>query len=118
VPFVAPTTNPEREPTIFARASGFAYYVAVTGVTGARGAPLGEAGKAAAALRKRCGLPVIVGFGVRTGEDARTLARTGVDGLVVGTEVVRVMSEAKDSAGRARAVGELVRALREGLDSK
>jgi tryptophan synthase alpha chain len=117
VPLVAPTTGPDREPQIFARAKGFIYYVAVTGVTGVKGAPLADAGQAASRLRSRSGLPVVVGFGVRSEEDARTLAKTGVDGVVVGTEVVRVIAEAADAPARTRAVRDLVSRLRRGLDS-
>lgn len=117
VPLVAPTTGREREPLVFERARGFVYYVSVTGVTGTKQAPLAEAGRDAAALRDRAGLPVVVGFGVRTPEDARVLARSGVNGVVVGTEVVRVIGDARDTASRARAVRELVSGLRRGLDS-
>lgn len=117
VPLVAPTTGAEREPLILSRARGFIYYVAVTGVTGVKGAPLGKAGQIAAEVRARAKLPVVVGFGVRTEDDARALAMTGVDGVVVGTEVVRVIGEASDAPSRARAVRELVTRLRRGLDS-
>jgi tryptophan synthase alpha chain len=101
VPLIAPTTGP--------------YYVSVTGVTGAK-APLEEAGREAAALRKRAGLPVVVGFGIRTPENARTVVKSGVDGVVVGTEVVRVMNEAATGEARVAAVRELVGRLRAGLD--
>jgi tryptophan synthase alpha chain len=111
-----PTTGRERELRVLARASGFVYYVSVTGVTGAK-APLAEAGRDAAALRERAGLPVVVGFGIRTPEDARTVASAGVDGVVVGTEVVRVMAEAKTRDLRRAAVAELVGRLRRGLDA-
>jgi tryptophan synthase alpha chain len=117
VPLVAPTTGRDREPALFARARGFVYYVSVTGITGTKSAPLAEAGREAAELRARAGLPVVVGFGVRTPDDARALARTGVDGVVVGTEVVRVIGAAGDTAARVRAVSELVSGLRRGLDS-
>lgn len=116
IPLVAPTTGRDREPRVLARASGFVYYVSVTGVTGAK-APLAEAGRDAAALRERAGLPVVVGFGIRTPEDARTVASAGVDGVVVGTEVVRVMAEAKTRDLRRAAVAELVGRLRRGLDA-
>ena len=116
IPLVAPTTGRDREPRVLARASGFVYYVSVTGVTGAK-APLAEAGRDAAALRERARLPVVVGFGIRTPEDARTVASAGVDGVVVGTEVVRVMAEAKTREARRAAVAELVGRLRRGLDA-
>jgi tryptophan synthase alpha chain len=115
IPLIAPTTGPEREPRVLAGASGFAYYVSVTGVTGAK-APLEEAGREAAVLRKRAGLPVVVGFGIRTPENARTVVKAGVDGVVVGTEVVRVMSEAATGEARQAAVRDLVGRLRAGLD--
>ncbi|HEX6272346.1 MAG TPA: tryptophan synthase subunit alpha, partial [Polyangiaceae bacterium] len=79
IPLVAPTTGREREPRVLSGASGFVYYVSVTGVTGAK-APLAEAGRDAAALRERARLPVVVGFGIRTPEDARTVTKAGVDG--------------------------------------
>src|SRR5262245_16167485 len=116
IPLVAPTTGRDREPRVLARASGFVYYVSVTGVTGAK-APLAEAGRDAATLRERAKLPVVVGFGIRTPEDARTVANAGVDGVVVGTEVVRVMAEAKTREARRAAVAELVGRLLRGLDA-
>jgi tryptophan synthase alpha chain len=115
---VAPTTDPDREQRVLADASGFVYYVSVTGVTGSREAPLAEAGQHAAALRERARLPVVVGFGIRTAEQARTVASAGVDGVVVGTEIVRVMAAAPDPAARVRAVSELIGSLRRGLDQK
>lgn len=116
IPLVAPTTGREREPRVLAGASGFVYYVSVTGVTGAK-APLAEAGRDAAKLRERAGLPVVVGFGIRTPEDARTVANAGVDGVVVGTEMVRVMAEASSTTERKAAVSALVGRLRAGLDA-
>jgi tryptophan synthase alpha chain len=115
---VAPTTGLEREQRVLADASGFIYYVSVTGVTGSREAPLADAGRNAAALRERAGLPVVVGFGIRTGEQARAVAAAGVDGVVVGTEIVRVIAGAPDTKSRVHAVSELIASLRRGLDQK
>lgn len=116
IPLVAPTTDREREAKVVARASGFVYYVSVTGVTGTGAAPLVEAGREAAAMRERVKLPVVVGFGIRTPENARSVAAQGVDGVVVGTEIVRVMAAAENPAARVAAVEKLVGALRKGLD--
>jgi tryptophan synthase alpha chain len=101
---------------VLARARGFVYYVSLTGVTGAGGAPLVEAGRAAIALRKRARLPVAVGFGIDSREKARLVAEQGVDGVVVGTAVVRAISGAADDAGRASAVRKLVSELRAALE--
>jgi tryptophan synthase alpha chain len=92
--------------------------VSVTGVTGSREAPLGNAAREASELRARAGLPVVVGFGIRTPEQAREVASAGVDGIVVGTAVVQAIAEAKDRAGRPKAVAELIGRLRHGLDTR
>ena len=118
IPLVAPTTDRERELKVVARASGFVYYVSVTGVTGTGAAPLVEAGREAAALSQRVKLPVVVGFGIRSPENARAVAAQGADGVVVGTEVVRVMAAAESPAARVAAVETLVKSLRAGLDQK
>jgi len=118
VPLVAPTTGLAREPRVLAGASGFIYYVSVTGVTGSREAPLAEAAREAAALKTRSGLPVVVGFGIRTPEQARAVADAGVDGIVVGTSIVQAIAEATERGGRTRAVAELVGKLRRGLDAR
>jgi tryptophan synthase alpha chain len=115
---VAPTTDLAREKRVLADASGFVYYVSVTGVTGSSQAPLADAGQRAAALRERARLPVVVGFGIRTADQARTVAASGVDGVVVGTEIVRVIAAATNPEARVRAVSELVGSLRRGLDQK
>lgn len=117
IPLVAPTTDIEREQTVLRDASGFVYYVSVTGVTGSGAAPLEAAGKHAVELEERFGVPVVVGFGIDSVEKARLAARSGASGVVVGTALVRALGGAPPGQG-ARAVGELVRALREGLDAK
>jgi tryptophan synthase alpha chain len=117
IPLVAPTTSLEREPAVLHGARGFVYYVSLTGVTGSQAAPLEVAGRAAASLRARSGLPVVVGFGIDTPEKARVVAAAGVDGVVVGTAVVRAIHAAADRESRVRAVRELVGALRSGLDA-
>jgi tryptophan synthase alpha chain len=114
VPLLAPTSGSEREEAILRRASGFIYYVSVTGVTGSAAAPLEEAGRHAAELTARSGLPVVVGFGIDSVDKARQVAASGARGLVVGTALVRAIAAAKD-ADPARAVGKLVAELRGGL---
>jgi tryptophan synthase alpha chain len=118
VQLVAPTTGPEREATVLQGASGFVYYVSVTGITGTTAAPLAEAGARAASLRQRAKLPVVIGFGIRTPADAERAAASGVDGVVVGSEIVRTISAGKTTAERVAGVEALVGALRAGLDAK
>jgi tryptophan synthase alpha chain len=125
VPLVAPTTGNERVRSVVAGARGFIYYVSVTGVTGAiaggQGAsdasqPLRAAGEAARALGARTGLPVAVGFGIGTPDQARLVADHGVEAVVVGSAIVKAIAGATDTAGRVAAVKQLVGSLRAALD--
>jgi tryptophan synthase alpha chain len=118
IPLVAPTTGREREALLVRQGSGFVYYVSVTGVTGSKAAPLEEAARAAVGVRERCGLPVVVGFGIRSPEQAKTVANAGVDGIVVGTEIVRAIAEAPDRGARVERVTDIVTRLRAALDAK
>jgi tryptophan synthase alpha chain len=118
IPLVAPTTGREREALLVRQGSGFVYYVSVTGVTGSKAAPLEEAASNAAGVRERGGLPVVVGFGIRSPEQAKTVASAGVDGIVVGTEIVRAIAAAPDRATRVERVTEIVTGLRAALDTR
>ncbi len=115
VPLLAPTTSPARARTIAARGSGFAYYVAVTGVTGAGHLDVADVGRRAAELRPALGgLPLAVGFGVRDPASARALA-AHCDAVVVGSALVQAIAEAPDAEARRRVAYERVRALKQAL---
>ncbi|HEY3665464.1 MAG TPA: tryptophan synthase subunit alpha, partial [Polyangiaceae bacterium] len=81
-------------------------------------APLTEAAERAAGIRTRAKLPVVIGFGIRTPADAERAAAQGADGVVVGTEVVRIIAAADSQQARVAAVEKLVSALRAGLDAR
>ena len=117
VPLVAPTSAAARASQIHAvrERSGFVYYVSVAGVTGAAAAPLRDASRQAALLREATGLPVVVGFGVDSPEKAREAAME-VDGVVVGTAIVRQIEDGTTKADRMTRVTNLIRSLRSGLD--
>ncbi|MDQ6744472.1 MAG: tryptophan synthase subunit alpha [Actinomycetota bacterium] len=112
VPLVAPTTPPERLQRIGARARGFLYTVSVTGTTGER-STLGDGlGAILQSARASTEVPVAVGFGIGTPEQAREAAAAGADGVIVGTRLVRAAGEAEDPAAAVRAlVGEFATAL-------
>ena len=117
VPLLAPTTSPERARVIVERASGFAYYVALTGVTGARTLDIADVGRRTAALRPALGsLPLAVGFGVHDPESARALAPC-CDAVVVGSALVQAIADAPDAAARQNVAYERVRALKAALTS-
>lgn len=95
-----PTTDDKRLPAVLANTSGFVYYVSITGITGSA-AP--DAEKVAIAVNRIKGhtkLPVAVGFGVKTGEQAREIGRNA-DGVVVGSVLVEAVRQSLDDAGRA-----------------
>jgi len=118
IPLLAPTSSPARTEAVrTARASGFLYYVSLTGVTGAVAAPLEDASAAAGQLGAATGLPVVVGFGIDTGEKARQAA-LHADGVVVGTAIVRRIEEGPTPEARAESVGALLTSLRKALDDR
>jgi tryptophan synthase alpha chain len=88
-----PTTDDARLPTVVRRTSGFVYYVAVTGVTGGKSADADAVSPAVQRVRAASGLPVAVGFGIRTPEQAAAVARIA-DAAVVGTALVDAVAEA------------------------
>jgi len=117
VPLLAPTTTPERARVIVERAAGFAYYVALTGITGAGHLDIADVGRRTAALRPSLGaLPLAVGFGVREPASARALA-PHCDAVVVGTALVQAIAQAPDAAARRKVAYERVRALKDALVS-
>jgi tryptophan synthase alpha chain len=112
VPLVAPTTPEERLARIGARARGFLYTVAVTGTTGERPSGEDEYRAILDRVHAHTSLPVALGFGIGTPEQAAAAARAGADGVIVGSRLVRAAAEAADPAAAA---GEVVAALAAGL---
>jgi tryptophan synthase alpha chain len=113
VPLIAPTTTPERMAAIGARAQGFLYAVSVVGTTGERTALAERFGEIVARAQASTHVPVALGFGIGTPEQARAAADAGADGVIVGTRLVRAAGDApNDPAG---AVGTVVAELAAGL---
>jgi tryptophan synthase alpha chain len=87
-----PTTDEARLPTVLSGAGGFLYYVSVAGITGKQQAATDTIEQAVARLKRSTDLPVAVGFGVRTPEQARAIARVA-DGVVVGSALVEIVGQ-------------------------
>jgi tryptophan synthase alpha chain len=87
-----PTTDAERLPRVVAGTKGFVYYVSMTGITGDSFAQAGSVKEQVARVRDASNLPVVVGFGVKTPERAREVAKDA-DGVVVGTAIVKTLHE-------------------------
>ena len=116
-----PTTDDKRLPKVLTNTSGFVYYVSVTGVTGTAAPDTSKVTGAVARIKRHTRLPVAVGFGVKTAEQARAIAE-GADGVVVGSALVDAMFKSLDKTGKAgagtvNAVTQLVSALAQGVRS-
>ncbi|MGJ3264892.1 MAG: tryptophan synthase subunit alpha [Salinarimonas sp.] len=114
-----PTTDDRRLPAVLANTAGFVYYVSITGITGAATPDFDRVASAVGRIKRHTDLPVVVGFGVKTGAHAAAIAR-GADGVVVGTALIAVLEASlKDGAatgeivqGVARLVAELAEGVR------
>jgi tryptophan synthase alpha chain len=95
-----PTTDDKRLKTVLKNTSGFLYYVSITGITGASAANPADVQLQVARIKRATTLPVAVGFGVRTPEQARAMAE-GADAVVVGSALVRAIEESLTQDGRA-----------------
>ena len=116
-----PTTDDKRLPAVLSNTSGFVYYVSITGITGAAAPDAGKVSAAVARIKRHTKLPVAVGFGVRTAEQARAIAENA-DGVVVGSALVDALRASVDKDGKAgpeavKAVTSLVSALADGVRS-
>lgn len=100
VRLVAPTTGEARLAMLLKNASGFVYYVSITGITGTRSAVVGQVERAVERLRATTALPIAIGFGIKTPEDAAGFARIA-DAAVVGSALVQKVAERLDASGRA-----------------
>jgi tryptophan synthase alpha chain len=92
VRLAAPTTSDARLPQVVTHASGFVYYVSTTGVTGAGSGETGDIASAVERVRKASGLPVAVGFGVKTPERAAEIGKVA-DAVVVGSAIVDALDK-------------------------
>jgi tryptophan synthase alpha chain len=115
-----PTTDDKRLPAVLVNTSGFVYYVSITGITGAAMADPAKVTAAVARIKRHTKLPVAVGFGVRTAEQAAVIA-AGADGVVVGSALVNALKASLDRDDKATAktvtavvnlVAELARGVR------
>ena len=115
----APTTDDQRLPTVVEHASGFIYYVSVTGITGTSSATTKDIAAALKRLRRHSDLPIVVGFGIKTAEQASDIGQLA-EAVVVGSAFVNKVTENLNEDGSAKegcvdAVLDLVREISGGL---
>lgn len=113
-----PTSDDKRLPVLLKNSSGFVYYVSVLGVTGVKSAVAGDVATAVDRIKAHTPLPVMVGFGVKTGEQAAAIA-AHADGVVVGSALVNAVRDSLDdgkaTAATVPAVASLVADLAAGV---
>ncbi len=120
-----PTTDDKRLPKVLTNTSGFVYYVSVTGITGSKAPDISRVNEAVSRIKRHTDLPVAVGFGVRTAEQAAGIA-SGADGVVVGSALVNTIKDSLDANGTAtdttvanvlKLVSELAQGVRNGRNT-
>jgi len=119
---IAPTTTLERMASIAKSASGYLYYVSLKGVTGAGHLDVESVAEKLTQIRGITTLPVCVGFGIKDGESAATIAKLA-DGAVVGSVLVQLMADVAANAGQnstacAEAAAGMVREMRGAMDRR
>ena len=112
---LAPTSNEKRMKLICERSRGFIYYISVTGITGARKSMSGDIGRMVKKIKRFTDLPVAVGFGVSTGEQAGNIAKYS-DGIIVGSAIVKIIEEfGNDKKRLLKEVGNFIKGLKEAI---
>lgn len=117
-----PTTDDKRLPTVMNNTSGFVYYVSINGITGTATPDYSQVSAAVARIKRHTNLPVVVGFGVKTPQDAKAISK-GADGVVVGSALIDVLQKSLDEAGNAtpntlKSVTDLVSSLSAAIKNK
>lgn len=109
-----PTTDDKRLPTVLDGVSGFVYYVSFTGITGAASLDTEAVANAVARLKRHTGLPIAVGFGIKTPDQAAAVARCA-DAAVVGSALVQKVTDAETADQAVDGVLDLVKQLADGV---
>ena len=111
---ITPTTTPERLKIITKQASGFLYYVTITGTTGQKSADIKELETSINNIRKYSMLPIVAGFGINNKENVKEICKT-TDGAVVGSSIVKIIQEKKNHKDEMlNLISKFVKNLKEG----
>ena len=111
---LAPTSTAERRTFVARQSQGFVYYVSLTGITGAKLVNLADVAKNVEKIRKVTRVPVAVGFGVATPEDAAKVAAIA-DGVIVGSAIVKQIAAHHQKPEMVKHVAEFVRSLKNAM---
>lgn len=111
---LAPTSTAERRTFVARQSHGFVYYVSLTGITGAKLVNLADVSKNVEKIRKVTDVPIAVGFGVATPEDAAKVAAIA-DGVIVGSAIVKQIAAYREKPEMVKKVAEFVRSLKRAM---
>jgi len=114
ISLIAPTTGKERLTKIAAEATGFLYYISITGITGTAAPKIGNIKTEVSKIRKTTKLPIAVGFGISKPQQAKEISRFA-DGVVVGSAVVRLINENKNNPDLVKIVSGYVSGIKKVL---
>lgn len=114
IPLIAPTTGTERIRKISRDATGFLYYVSITGITGTARPRVVDIQRDVRRIRRMTTLPLVVGFGISTPQQAGEFAPY-VDGIVIGTEFVRMIEENRDRVDMVDIVSDYARKVKKSM---
>ncbi|MEM8832953.1 MAG: tryptophan synthase subunit alpha [Pseudomonadota bacterium] len=114
IKLLTPTTKGVRLKKVLENASGFLYYVSITGVTGTKSADINAVGQHIANIKLETDLPVVVGFGIKTPGDAANMSKIA-DGVVVGSAIVDNMLENQDNTDMPAIISEQVQSLKQAI---
>jgi tryptophan synthase alpha chain len=113
---LAPTSTSSRRAMVAKRSRGFLYYVSLTGITGAKLTDLEDVRRNVAKIRQVAEIPVAVGFGIATPQDAAQMAGIA-DGVIVGSAIVRQIGEHQQDPHLPERVGQFVRSLKTAMSA-
>jgi len=114
IKLVTPTTKGSRLDTVLNNASGFIYYVSIAGVTGTKSANIDAVCDHITEIKQKTDIPVAVGFGIKTPDDAAKMAQI-CDGVVVGSAIVNNMHENQDKDDLSNIISQQVKALKNAI---
>ena len=114
ISLIAPTTDKERLKKIVSKASGFLYYISITGITGTTAPKISNIKVEVEKIRKITKRPIAVGFGISKPEQAREIGHFA-DGVVIGSAVVRMIDENKNKKNLIRIVSDYVTDIKKEL---
>ncbi len=114
IKLVTPTTIGTRLDTVIKNASGFLYYVSIAGITGTKSANIDEVAAHIKQIKEKCDLPVAVGFGIKTPEDAAKMSKIA-DAVVVGSAIVENINKNQSVSNIVAPLSEQVIALKKAI---